>query len=63
VKQGKPEKRVVIGYDKRFHSENFAAAAAEVLAANGFMVSLTKEATPTPGYFLRGCRQKSSWCN
>jgi phosphomannomutase len=39
---------VVIGYDKRFHSENFAAAAAEVLAANGFHVHLTKDATPTP---------------
>jgi len=48
VKQGKTGERVVIGYDKRFHSENFAAAATEVLAANGFMVSLTKEATPTP---------------
>ncbi len=39
---------VVVGYDKRFHSENFAAAAAEVLAANGFRVYLTDEATPTP---------------
>ena len=29
---------VVIGYDKRFHSENFAASAAEVLAGNGFRV-------------------------
>jgi phosphomannomutase len=39
---------VVIGYDKRFHSENFAAAAAEVLAANGLNVYLTSSATPTP---------------
>ena len=39
---------VVIGYDKRFHSDNFATSAAEVLAANGFRVYLTKEATPTP---------------
>jgi phosphomannomutase len=39
---------VVIGHDKRFHSENFAAAASEVMAANGFRVYLTKEATPTP---------------
>lgn len=39
---------VVIGYDKRFHSENFAAAAAEVMAGNGFRVYLTKDATPTP---------------
>lgn len=39
---------VVIGYDKRFHSENFAAAAAEVLSANGLYVYLTQDATPTP---------------
>jgi hypothetical protein len=26
---------IVVGYDKRFHSENFAAAVAEVLAGNG----------------------------
>lgn len=39
---------VVVGYDNRFHSENFAAAAAEVLAANGLRVFLTKESTPTP---------------
>lgn len=39
---------VVVGYDKRFMSENFAEAVAEVLAGNGFMVHLTEEATPTP---------------
>ncbi len=39
---------VVVGYDMRFHSENFGAAVAEVLAANGFKVYLTEEATPTP---------------
>ena len=40
--------KIVVGYDKRFASEYFAAAAAEVLAANGFQVLLTQEATPTP---------------
>ncbi len=39
---------VVVGYDQRFHSENFAAAAAEILAGNGLCVYLTKEPTPTP---------------
>jgi len=39
---------VVVGHDKRFHSENFAAAAAEVLAGNGLNVYLTDGATPTP---------------
>lgn len=48
IKEGHEGKGVVVGYDKRFHSENFAATAAEVLAANGFKVYLTKEATPTP---------------
>ncbi len=39
---------VVVGHDKRFASEHFAAAVAEVLAANGFGVYLTDGATPTP---------------
>jgi len=39
---------VIVGHDKRFHSENFAAAAAEVLAGNGLNVYLTDGATPTP---------------
>ncbi|MDQ3006292.1 MAG: phosphoglucomutase/phosphomannomutase family protein [Chloroflexota bacterium] len=48
VEKGKQGEWVVVGYDKRFHSENFAAAAAEVLAANGLKVYITQEATPTP---------------
>jgi alpha-D-glucose phosphate-specific phosphoglucomutase len=39
---------VVVGYDQRFHSDNFAAAVAEVLTANGLHVYLTDRATPTP---------------
>lgn len=39
---------VVVGYDKRFDSEFFAAACAEVLAANGIKVWLTDGPTPTP---------------
>lgn len=39
---------VVVGYDKRFASEHFAAAAAEVLAGHGLSVWLTDAATPTP---------------
>lgn len=38
----------VIGHDKRFQSEDFAAAAAEVLAGHGIKVWLTDGATPTP---------------
>ena len=39
---------VVVGYDRRFHSENFAAQVAEVLAGNDLRVYLTDGATPTP---------------
>ncbi|MCI0576095.1 MAG: phosphoglucomutase/phosphomannomutase family protein [Chloroflexi bacterium] len=45
---GVAEKGVVVGHDKRFQAESFAAAAAEVLAANGIRVWLTDGATPTP---------------
>lgn len=48
LEQGKQGEGVVVGYDKRFASENFAMATAEVLAANGFSVHLTDGATPTP---------------
>lgn len=48
LSKGNKGEWVVVGYDKRFHSENFAAAVAEVLAANGLRVFLTKQATPTP---------------
>ncbi|HLY65599.1 MAG TPA: phosphoglucomutase/phosphomannomutase family protein, partial [Chloroflexota bacterium] len=45
---GQAANGLVIGYDTRFVSENFAAAAAEVLAANGIKVHLTNTAVPTP---------------
>jgi alpha-D-glucose phosphate-specific phosphoglucomutase len=47
-REGLAEKGVVIGHDMRFQAEHFAAAAAEVLAANGIHVWLTDGATPTP---------------
>src|SRR5512143_1383875 len=48
ISKGNAGKWLVVGHDKRFASENFAAAVAEVLAANGFKVYLTDGATPTP---------------
>ncbi|MBI1802608.1 MAG: phosphoglucomutase/phosphomannomutase family protein [Chloroflexi bacterium] len=39
---------VIVGHDRRFASERFAAACAEVLAANGLHVWLTDGPTPTP---------------
>ncbi len=48
VDLGNRDEWVIVGYDKRFQSEHFAAAAAEVLAANDLKVYLTQDATPTP---------------
>lgn len=48
LEQGKEGQWVVVGHDKRFASEDFAATTAEVLAGNGFRVYLTDGATPTP---------------
>jgi alpha-D-glucose phosphate-specific phosphoglucomutase len=48
LEQGKGDQWVVVGHDKRFASENFAATTAEVLAGNELNVYLTNGATPTP---------------
>lgn len=45
---GLASRGLIIGYDTRFASEDFAAAAAEVVAANGIKVYLCPKATPTP---------------
>ncbi|HAE60013.1 MAG TPA: phosphomannomutase, partial [Anaerolineae bacterium] len=47
LEQGNAGKWIVVGFDMRFGSENFAASVAEVLAGNGFKVYLTDSATPT----------------
>ena len=39
---------VVIGFDRRFLSEKFAARAAEVMAGNGFRIASFTDAQPTP---------------
>jgi alpha-D-glucose phosphate-specific phosphoglucomutase len=46
--QGKAGETIVVGHDKRFSGEYFAAAVAEVLAGNGLRVVLTDGAAPTP---------------
>lgn len=40
--------RVVVGYDRRFLSDQFALRTAEILSANDFAVTLTDRPTPTP---------------
>jgi alpha-D-glucose phosphate-specific phosphoglucomutase len=58
--QGKKGERIVVGHDRRFGSEHFAAAAAEVLAANSFRVLLTNTATPTPAVSYSVLAQKAA---
>jgi len=45
---GLASRGLIIGYDNRFASEDFASAAAEVAAGNGIKVYLCPKATPTP---------------
>ncbi len=45
---GLSSRGLVVGYDTRFASEDFAAAAAEVVAGNKIKVYLCPKATPTP---------------
>src|SRR5437016_7267527 len=46
--EGKPSRGLVIGYDTRFLSAEFARAAAEVVASAGIRVILADQPTPTP---------------
>ena len=49
LKQAKlAERGLVIGYDTRFASEDFAAAAAEIIAGNKIKAHLCSQAAPTP---------------
>lgn len=48
---------VIIGYDSRHHSREFAEEAAQVLAGNGITVYLFNELRPTP-LVSYGCREK-----
>ena len=46
------ERKVIVGYDRRFLSNEFGARVAEVFAGNGYQVVLTSEPTPTPAVSL-----------
>jgi len=48
VAQNLNRRGIVIGYDQRFASEDFAAAVAEVLAGNGIPVFFCQAACPSP---------------
>ena len=45
---GLAHRGLIVGYDTRFASEDFATAAAEVAAANDIKVYLCQQTTPTP---------------
>jgi len=45
---GLARRGLIIGYDTRFASEDFASAAAEVVAGNGIKVYLCSKTAPTP---------------
>ncbi len=53
--QGLASRGVVVGYDTRFLSQEFATAVSEVMAANGMPVFLCDRPAPTPviGYSIR----------
>ena len=57
--KGLAEKGLVIGYDTRFASEDFAEAVAEVFAGNGIKVYLCSEAAPTPVISFGVVKQKA----
>ncbi len=48
LENGRKGQWVIVGHDKRYDSEYFAAAVTEVLAANGLKSYLTDGPTPTP---------------
>src|SRR5436189_1388154 len=58
-KSGEAERGVVIGFDRRFRSEHFAAAAAEVVAAHGIHSLLASAASPTQSFSWATMRRKA----
>jgi phosphomannomutase len=48
LEQGLGGQAIVVGFDTRFASREFAVATAEVLAGNGFPVLLAEKTSPTP---------------
>ncbi|HRY30698.1 MAG TPA: phosphoglucomutase/phosphomannomutase family protein, partial [Elusimicrobiota bacterium] len=59
-REGLHNRSVVVGYDTRFLSEQFAQTAANMLAANGMHTLLCNRDTPTPVVAFEILRQKAS---
>ena len=47
--EGMARRGLVVGYDTRFASEEFAACVAEVMAGNGIVTFLSLQRCPHPG--------------
>ncbi len=71
---GLASRGLIVGYDTRFASEDFASAVAEVAAGNGIKVYLCPKATPTPvisfgilapkaggGIVITACHNPATW--
>ena len=58
-RNGGADRGVVIGFDRRFASEHFAAAAAEVVAAHDVNVHLATAAAPTQSFSWATMRKKA----
>jgi phosphomannomutase len=53
-------KSVIVGYDRRFLSDQFASRVAEIFAGNGFSVVLSDCAVPTPSVSFAVKQRKST---
>jgi phosphomannomutase len=53
------EQKAIVGYDRRFLSDQFARRTAEILAGNGFEVIISNEPTPTPAVSFMVKREKA----
>jgi len=60
LKYEDPARGVIVGYDTRFGSPQFARAAAEVLAGAGIPVKLADDDVPTPAVSLAVKNQKAA---
>jgi len=54
------ERKIIVGYDRRFLSDQFGLRVAEVLAGNGFEVVLSGCPTPTPAVSFAVKTQKAA---
>tara|TARA_B100000029_G_scaffold516728_1_gene633327 strand:+ start:825 stop:2240 length:1416 start_codon:yes stop_codon:yes gene_type:complete len=54
------KKLVIVGYDTRFESDEFAKTVARVLAGNGIAVQISDRPAPTPAFSFRVVEAKAS---